>query len=67
MAKKASRRRHGQLTASAAVRRVPAPWTHGKPTGFAVRSSGGHTANLQASPCAGTAGTRQSCIRKIKA
>ena len=42
--KKVSRRRHGQLTASAALRRVPAPWTHGKPTGFAVCPSGRHTA-----------------------
>ena len=38
--KKASRRRHGQLTASAAVRRVPAPWTHGEHPGFAVCSNG---------------------------
>ena len=50
--KKASRRRHGQLTALAAVRRVPAPWTHGEHPGFAVCPNGRHTAKLPASPCA---------------
>ena len=50
--KKASRRRHGQLTASAAVRRVPAPWTHGEHPGFAVCPNGRHTAKLPALPCA---------------
>ena len=60
--KKASRHRHSQLTASAALRRVPAPWTHGKPIGFAVRPSGRHTANLQASPCARAAGTRRRMV-----
>jgi len=33
-----------EQTPSAALRRVPAPWTHGKPTGFAVCPSGRHTA-----------------------
>ena len=42
--KKASRRRHGQLTASAAVRRVPAPWTHGEHPAFAVCPWFWHTA-----------------------
>ena len=42
--KKAGRRRHGQLTASAAVRRVPAPWTHCEHPAFAVCPWFWHTA-----------------------
>ena len=42
--KKAGRLRHGQLTASAAVRRVPAPWTHGEHPAFAVCPWFWHTA-----------------------
>ena len=64
--KKASRCRHGQLTASAVVRRVPAPWTHGEDPDFAVCPDSRHTTKLEASPCAGTADTRPSArLRRV--
>ena len=64
--KKAGRRRHGQLTASAAVRRVPGRQAHGNAPRFAVCPDGRHTATLPYSPCARTAGTRQRCqIRHV--
>ena len=50
--KKASRRRHGQLTASAAVRRVPGRQAHGNAARFAVCLDGRHTTTLPDSPCA---------------
>ena len=52
--KKTGRRRHGQLTASAAVRRVPGRQAHSKPPRFAVCPDGRHTAKLPDSPCART-------------
>ena len=64
--KKAGRRRHGQLTASAAVRRVLGRQAHGNTPRFAVCPDGSHTATLPDSPCARTAGTRQCCqIRRV--
>ena len=72
-AQKASRRRHGQLTASAVVRHVSAPWTHDENPGFAVCPVSRHMAKLvvghvdnAASPCAAPRahgeGTRQCAV-----
>ena len=64
--KKAGRRHHGQLTASAAVRRVPGQQAHGNAARFAVCPDGRHTAKPPDLPCARTAGTRQSSqIRRV--
>ena len=64
--KKTGRRRHGQLTASAAVRRVPGRQAHRNTPRFAVCPDSSHTATLPDSPCARTAGTRQrSRIRRV--